>query len=205
MAIPSLASQIQGQGTVSADNLNTYIQTAQMSSELRVFTGLPGMVVQLQGIALPNDGLGGFFFWNASGTEPDDNYNYIVPTGSTTGEWERILFPTNPGPGIFTTITVSALATFKSDVIIEGILSESIETGLIGAGSAQSTATLLTANINIATTVASGTGFLLPILTPSGNTIRAGTSIKLLNCGANIASLYPPSGAEINLLEQITL
>jgi hypothetical protein len=200
MSVPALNAAIQGQGTISADNLNTYVETAQMSSQLRGFTGLPGMVVALQGVSLPNDGLGGFFYWNPSGTEPDDNMNYIVPTGSVEGEWERLTFEASEGPGTFTTITVLELATFESDVIIKGILSESLSTGLSGSGSTQTTAKSLTANINIATTVSSGTGFILPTLTPDGNTIKPGTSIKLINRGVNIASLYPPLGAQLENL-----
>lgn len=200
MSVPQLNAAIQGQGTISADNLNTYIQTAQTSSELRVFTGLPGMVVQLQGIIFANDGLGGFFYWNPSGTEPDDNFNYIMPNGTGSGEWERITLNIAEGPGTFTTITVSKLSTLQGDVIIYGILSKSLVTGLVGSGSTQATATPLTANINIATSVSPGTGFILPLLTPDGNTIKIGTEIKLFNRGSNVASLYPPSGAQIESL-----
>ena len=45
MSIPALNAAIQGQGTVSADNLNTYVQTAQMAPQLRAFVGLPGMLI----------------------------------------------------------------------------------------------------------------------------------------------------------------
>lgn len=200
MSAPALNAAIQGQGTVSADNLNTYTQTAQMTSQLRAFTGLPGMAVWLQGIVFANDGNGGFFYWNPSGTEPDDNFNYIVPTGSSTGEWERLTISSASGPGTFTTLTVTGLSTLSGDVIIGGILSKSIATGLSGAGSTQATATPLTASINIANTVASGTGFILPVTTPSGNPIKAGTEIKLFNRGTHTASLYPPSGGQIEAL-----
>ena len=200
MSVPSLNAAIQGQGTVSADNLNTYTQTAQTTSQLRAFTGLPGMVVLLQGVAFSNDGSGGLFWWNASGTEPDDNFNYIVPNDASTGEWERLSIVSTQGGGTFTTIIVSGLSTLEGDVIIGGILSKSIVTGLAGAGASQGTATPLTANINIATTVSSGTGFILPILTPDGNPLQSGTEIKLFNRGANVASLYPPSGAQIEAL-----
>jgi len=84
MSAPSLNAAIQGQGTISADNLNTFTQTAQMTSQLREFTGLPGMLVFLQGVAFANDGNGGFFWWNPSGTEPDDNFNFIVPSNAST-------------------------------------------------------------------------------------------------------------------------
>jgi hypothetical protein len=194
MTAPQLNAAIQGQGTISADNLNTYVQTAQNSAQLRDFTGVINQVVQLQGITLPNDGTGGWFYWNPSGTEPDDDFNYIVPSGSGSGEWVRLTFAVSNESGVFNTLIVTGLTTLKSDVIIRGILSESIATGLVGAGSTQGTATRLTANLNIANSVASGTGFILPTMTPSGNLIQNGTQITLLNRGTNIASLYPPSG-----------
>lgn len=200
MTAPQLNAAIQGQGTISADNLNTFTQTAQMTSQLRAFTGLPGMAVWLQGISFANDGGGGFFYWNPSGTEPDDNFNYIVPTGDGTGEWERLSISPSVAEASFTTLIVTGLSTLSGDVIIGGILSKSLVTGLSGSGSTQGTATPLTASINIATNVASGTGFILPLITPDGNTIKAGTEIKLFNRGANTASLYPPSGAQIESL-----
>lgn len=200
MTAPQLNAAIQGQGTISADNLNTFAQTAQISAQLRSFTGLPGMVVFLQGIAFANDGSGGFFYWDSTGTEPDDNYTYIVPNGASSGEWVRLSIASTIGGASFTTINVSGLSTLTGDVIIGGILSKSLVTGLVGTGSTQGTATPLTANINIATTVASGTGFILPIITPDGNSIKSGTEIKLFNRGANTASLYPPSGGQIESL-----
>ena len=199
MSAPQLNAAIQGQGTISADNLNTFTQTAQMTDQLRAFTGLPGMAVFLQGITFADDGNGGFFWWNPSGTEPDDNFNYIVPNDTSTGEWQRLTLAQFTGGGVFTTLTATGLVNLESDVIIGGILSKSLITGLSGAGSTQGTATPLTANINIATTVASGTGFILPLISAAGNSIKAGTEIKMFNRGANTASLYPPVGAQIEV------
>lgn len=200
MTAPQLNAAIQGQGTISADNLNTFAQTAQITSQLRNFTGLPGMVVLLQGIAFANDGGGGFFYWDATGTEPDDNYTYIVPNDASSGEWVRLSIASTIGGATFTTINVTGLSTLTGDVIIGGILSKSLVTGISGAGSTQGTATPLTASINIATTVASGTGFILPLITPDGNPIKSGTEIKLFNRGVNTASLYPPLGGQIEAL-----
>ena len=112
MTAPKLNAAIQGQGTVSADNLNTYAQTAQTTSQLRDFTGLPGMVVFLQGVAFANDGNGGFFYWNPSGTEPDDNFNYIVPEGTSSGEWVRTTFLTGTiGESL---ISISVIASLEA-------------------------------------------------------------------------------------------
>jgi hypothetical protein len=95
MTAPALAVQIQGQGTVSADNLNTYESTCNIFSDLRAFIGTVGMQVFVRGGAAVNDGLGGEFYWNASGTGPDDNLNNIVPTGAALGCWTRLSSTSN--------------------------------------------------------------------------------------------------------------
>ena len=89
MTAPALTNYINGQGSVSGDQLNTFIQSAQNVTQLRAFTGAPGQAVQLQGQTTAGDGYGGFFYWNPGGTQPDDGINYIQPYGST-GQWWRI-------------------------------------------------------------------------------------------------------------------
>lgn len=181
MSAPSLAAQIQGQGVVSADNLNTYMQTAQMASQLRDFSGLPGMAVILQGITVPNDGFGGVFYWNSAGTEPDDNLNYIIPEGTGTGEWVRFgLIATSGASGFLALITASSVAA---------------------AGTTQGTATLLAAQINNITTVGSGSGVKLPSVNLGSQPLAIGTQIQIFNRGGgNILSVYPPVGSEIDSL-----
>jgi hypothetical protein len=180
MTVPSLAIQIQGQGTVSADNLNTYIQTAQTANQLRTLVGLPGMSANLQGISIPGDGNGGFFYWNSSGTEPDDNFNYIVPIGYTTGEWVR-----------YTIAPTSGMSTYSS---------YSIDSSVTAAGSTQSTSTLLISQINVVTSVPSGTGVQLQLFNGMGVQLPFGTPITIYNRGLNILSVYPPNGQEIESL-----
>ena len=82
MSTPELFVAVEGQGVITADNFNILVQAPETAAQLRAFTGTPGMAVMLQGIQTQNDGSGGFFFWNPSGTEPDDNFNYIQPPGS---------------------------------------------------------------------------------------------------------------------------
>jgi hypothetical protein len=65
-------------------------------------------------------------------------------------------------------------------------------TGLSAAGTIQSNATLITARVNVISTVASGTGVILTSI--SG----AGYSQTVYNAGANPLSIYPPTGASIN-------
>lgn len=77
------------------------MQTAQTTAQLRAFTGLPGMSIFLQGIAFADDGNAGWFYWNPLGTEPDDNFNFIVPNGASSGEWVRVTISTASGGTIY--------------------------------------------------------------------------------------------------------
>jgi hypothetical protein len=92
MTAPALNAVIQGQGSVSADNLNTYIQSTTLVPNLRGFVGLPGIQVYCRGLATVNDGGGGFFYWNTPVSSPvDDGVNTIVPVGASNGCWSRLL------------------------------------------------------------------------------------------------------------------
>ena len=62
---------------------------------------------------------------------------------------------------------------------------------LTAAGTNQATALVLTSDLNRFTTVAAGTGCILPSLNP-------GDGLEIFNGGANALSLYPPSGGAIN-------
>jgi hypothetical protein len=108
MTAPSLKVQIQGQGVVTADDLNTYQQTCDTFADLRAFIGIPGVQVISRGQSAINDGFGGVFYWNASGTGPDDNLNDIVPPGVALGCWTRLL-TSNAQVGFLAIDTVAAL------------------------------------------------------------------------------------------------
>jgi hypothetical protein len=90
MTIPALTVFQDGPLAVSADQLNTFVQTAQVAAQLRTITGAGGMCVLLQGIATAGDGLGGFFFWSPTSTLPDDNLDTLVPPGTLQGGWLRL-------------------------------------------------------------------------------------------------------------------
>jgi len=93
MAAPALQQYQQGQGSVSADNLNTFEQTCDTVAQLRGFTGAAGMQVYLRGLAAPDDGGQGPFYWNATSTTTDDGVNVIAPGGAsatTAGRWIRM-------------------------------------------------------------------------------------------------------------------
>lgn len=91
---------VQGQGQVSADNLNTLERTVDNVAALRAFIGTAQNSITLQcyvrGLVNVNDGGQGQFYWNASAVNPvDDNLNTIVPTGSSSGCWSRLTTATN--------------------------------------------------------------------------------------------------------------
>src|SRR5208282_798336 len=91
MTAPLLVAQIQGQGTVSADNLNTYIQNCTNIEQLRLFIGLPGMCVFIDGTVTPGDGGAGPFYWNTTAIGPDNNSTVIVPQPGVAGAWVRLV------------------------------------------------------------------------------------------------------------------
>jgi hypothetical protein len=91
MGVPSPAVYVQGQGSVSADQLNTFVQGGMLYADLRSFVGLSGMQASLIGGSSPADGDQGQFYWNASLSNPVDNgYSIIVPGGSAQGAWVRM-------------------------------------------------------------------------------------------------------------------
>lgn len=101
MSAPALQAFVQGQGSVSADNLNTFEQTCDTIVQLRGFVGLPGMQVSVRGTSAPNDGGGGAFYWNASASGPDNDVTVIVPTGAATGAWIRLVIANKHSPFYF--------------------------------------------------------------------------------------------------------
>lgn len=124
MSVPALQVYIDGQGTVSASNYNTFQQTCDNVAELRDFIGISGLQVFIRGTSIPNDGGQGSFYWNSTGTAPDDDgVTTVVPTGAVTGEWTRIV-------NIFTT------NTFTNLTVIDNLTVESLTSGeLVAADS----------------------------------------------------------------------
>jgi hypothetical protein len=91
VSAPALTVYVQGQGAVSADQLNTFEQTCDTVSDMRAITGVAGMQIFSRGLATVNDGGGGEFYWDAGLASPVDNgYSIIAPTGSIQGAWVRI-------------------------------------------------------------------------------------------------------------------
>ena len=109
MTAPQLTVYADGQGAVSGDGLNTFVQSADSMSDLRSFVGVQGVQVYVRGTSTPGDGGQGNFFWNVNGTAADDNgVTTVVPSGSGSGIWTRL---TNQQPGVRQTGTPTAGTT----------------------------------------------------------------------------------------------
>lgn len=92
MTAPALQVYVNGQGTTSGDNLNTFEQTCDNVTQLRGFTGVSGVEVYVRGFNNANDGGQGVFYWNSAGGQTDNGTTVIVPNGAATGAWNRLSF-----------------------------------------------------------------------------------------------------------------
>ena len=119
----ALAVQVQGQGSVSADNLNTYAQTADNVAAMRSFVGNAAdgitVTVYMRGTTNPGDGGQGFFYWSPTSTAADDGgATTIVPTGQTVGAWLRLASNTSPSVTILTTGSSYTLTTSNYVLVV---------------------------------------------------------------------------------------
>lgn len=136
MGVPTNVLQIQGQTVVTADILNSYVQTVSSVTALRSFIGVVGMEVRLQGLSTPDDGGQGNFLWFATVTQTDDGVNYIIPPGANSGGWVR--------QGIFASIfanlpTPSSLNKGARTFITDGAASPVFGAIAVGGGSLYTT------------------------------------------------------------------
>lgn len=81
-----------GGPAVTADALNTFVQSCPTLAYAYAFVGVSGMEMLLQGFQTPGDGGAGAFYWNAGNTAPDDaGITTIIPNGSPgTASWTRL-------------------------------------------------------------------------------------------------------------------
>src|SRR5665213_117455 len=148
MTAPALATYVNGANQVSADNLNTFMQTCNIASDLRAFGGTLGVEVYMRGFSAINDGGQGVFYWNSGSTTADDGgVTTVVPSGSTAGAWNRI--------------TPLAVLTYSLQVPITGF-SITIATGVNQL------------ILNPAGTLATGT-VTMPLIALDGQTVKIST------------------------------
>jgi hypothetical protein len=95
-----------------------------------------------------------------------------------------------------TVATLTGTQTLTNKTLTTPVLNSAVvnnNNAVSAAGSTQGTATALTVDYNVITTVASSTGVKLP-------TATAGRRIVIVNKGANTLSIYPATGGAINAL-----
>lgn len=127
------------------------------------------------------DIINGTGFVKATGTTLSyDNSTYLT-TSSASSTYAPIASPTFTGT---VTIPIGASITLPNF---------STSATVSAAGTNQGTATALTSDVNIITTVGSGTGVILP-------TAAAGKKVVIVNKGANTLNIFPASGAAIDAL-----
>lgn len=88
MAVPANFAAVQGQTVISADNLNSVIQTVYNYAALRAFSSaVANQVVYCMGTSTPGDGGQAHYYWSPTATGPDNGETIIMPTGNTVGAW----------------------------------------------------------------------------------------------------------------------
>jgi len=190
MPVPALAVQIQGQGSVSADNLNTYEQTCDDFTQLRGFIGVTGVQVWVRGQSQVGDGAAGAFYWSGSSTAPDDNMNVIAPTGAgTTGRWVRDFMSPAFGPRqIAASAATVDLGSYPSNNIY---ITGNTTISSFGSSAAEGSPNYLLVFEQQLTITASSN-----IQTPGGGnfTTAAGSSVIMIYLGGGVWQLLAFSG-----------
>ena len=106
---------------VTGDGLNTFQQTCDNVAQLRAFIGVAGVQVYVRGTTSVADGGQGEFYWNATGTAPDDNgVTTVVPNGSGTGEWTRLPFTSVGSFAVSGNMTVTGTETVGGTLAVAG-------------------------------------------------------------------------------------
>ena len=95
--------------------------------------------------------------------------------------------------GTLTSLNSSGNITAPSYIANTGYFIRSVSASVSAAGTVQGNATALTAEFNRVSTVASGSGVVLP-------TATVGMAVVIVNSSANSLLVYPASGAAINSL-----
>jgi hypothetical protein len=114
-------------------------------------------------------------------------------SATTAGTVTTAAQPNITSTGTLTSVTVSGNITAQANVTMTGYVIRSVGTSISAAGSSQGTATAITKEINVVSTVASGAGVVLP-------TAVAGMVITITNTSANSLLVYPATGGIINSL-----
>jgi hypothetical protein len=121
--------------------------------------------------------------------------NVYANSGTVGGQLLSGTLTTNAQPNVTSVGSLSSLTVTGNisgaNVSVVSYNIRSVGTGISANGSTQGTATVLTKEINVVSTVSAGQGVQLPAAV-------AGLVIIVTNTSANTVNVYPPTGAAIN-------
>lgn len=204
MSSPSNAVQVQGQGSVDADQLNTFVQYADTFAGLRAFTGTDQMTVWCLGGTAVNDGYQGAFYWN-SAVAADDGANNILPSGSTSGGWTRSTprQTVAAAPGFTLNIrasqtTAAATLSFTADEVVVATALNGTPYVLPSFSQALNVAATGAGGMDTGSAPTSGFVAVYAIYNPSSGAssvlaVNASTSSGTIYSGSNLPSGYTAS------------
>ena len=145
---------------------------------------------------------------NVSGTVANATYATSAGSATTAGTVTTNAQPNITSTGTLTTLSVSGNANIGNigtgivtasgnvtgaNIIASSYHIRSVGTGIAAAGTTQGTATALTKEINIVSTVSAGNGVVLP-------TAVAGMVLTITNSSATALLVYPATSGQINAL-----
>jgi len=160
-------------GTLTSLGVNGAISAVNITATIGVFTG-------------NGSGLSAIAGANVTGIVPS------ATSATTAGTVTTAAQPNITSVGTLTSL-ISSGNIQGANIIATGYHIRSVGTGISAAGSTQGTATILSKEINIVSTVASASGVQLP-------TAVAGMVVIITNTNANSLLVYPAASTSINTL-----
>ena len=146
---------------------------------------------------------------NVTGTVANATFATSAGSATTAGSVTTAAQPNITSVGTLTSVSISGNANVGNlgtggliivtgnvtgaNVIANSYIIRSVNAAVSAAGSTQGTATILAKEFNRVSTVASGSGVVLP-------SAVAGMAITIVNTSANTLLVYPAAGAQINAL-----
>jgi hypothetical protein len=201
MAPPLPTVFAQGQGAVSADNLNTFIQTVLNYAQLRNFPALAGMVAYAQGAATADDGGQGFYYYVTTGNYTDNNSTVIVANGTVQGAWLQLSLGAIDNLVVAGTLTVDGASTFEgvasfaSDIAMTGTGELGLASGTTGQRSGTPTLGMVRYNTTLGYFEGYGATGWAPLSGSASSGVFPG----------NISGLLPSSIAGTNTTASLTI
>ena len=175
-------------GTLTSLGVNGTVTAVNFTANTGVFTGNGNGISSIQGA-------------NVTGTVA--NATYATSAGSATTATSATsattagTVTTAAQPNITSVGTLTSLSSSGNisgaNVTVTGYHIRSVGTGISANGSTQGTATAISKELNVVSTVSSGQGVVLP-------TAVAGMVITITNTSANSLSVYPATSGAINNL-----